>query len=172
MSLPTNNQSALDFTIKADISNSCRELNAIIESGIFSQTNIQNPLLKASFAYTLVLLRDLICKANKYGSTKVNFTDDIRINNTIKNIDDLIKYVRDALCHLNSPNHYIENNIKFSFNVAFGKANVAKIGDLELNSLYEDDICFFFGSQKIYLNRHILRAFNEAKKSLESYIIF
>ena len=42
-----------------------------------------------------------------------------------------------------------------------------KIGDLEQSSLYEDDICFFFGSKGIYLNRHIVRAYTEAKEKLD-----
>ncbi len=61
-------------------------------------------------------------------------------------------------------------NIKATFNVAFGKANLMKINDFEQKSLYEDDICFFFGLKGIYLNRHIVRAFQEAKNNLEPYL--
>ena len=41
-----------------------------------------------------------------------------------------------------------------------------KIGDFEQASKYQDDICFFFGSHGIYMRRHIVRAFEEAKAKL------
>jgi len=41
-----------------------------------------------------------------------------------------------------------------------------KIGDLELNSEYEDDIAVFYGANRLYFKRHILRAFEEAKNLL------
>ena len=55
---------------------------------------------------------------------------------------------------------------KATFDVAFGKANLMKIGEFEQSSNYEDDICFFFGAQGIYMRWHILRAFEEAKGKL------
>ena len=92
---------------------------------------------------------------------------DVQQRHRVSDVSDLIKYVRDALCHPDSPNHYIEqDNIKAIFNVAFGKVNLMKIGDFEQSSEYPDDICFFFGSQRIYLKRHVKRAFEEAKARL------
>lgn len=85
----------------------------------------------------------------------------------MQDISDLIKFVRDALCHPDSDNHYIEaGNIKSTFNVAFSKVNIMKIGDFEQASKYEDDTCFFFASHGVYLRRHIVRAFEEAKTHL------
>ena len=105
-------------------------------------------------------------KAEKYGK-RICFVDDIVKTNEIQDISDVIKYVRDALCHLDSDNHYVEQgNIKASYNVVYGKWRLLKIGNSEQASDYDDDVCFFFGSQKIYLKRHILRAFEEAKAKL------
>lgn len=41
-----------------------------------------------------------------------------------------------------------------------------QINDIEIKSEFDDDVCFFFGTQKIYFKRHILRAFEEAKQKL------
>ncbi|MFQ5431942.1 MAG: hypothetical protein ACE5EN_05500 [Nitrospinota bacterium] len=41
-----------------------------------------------------------------------------------------------------------------------------RIGNFEQASDYNDDTCFFFGAQKIYLKRHIVRAFEESKSKL------
>jgi hypothetical protein len=75
--------------------------------------------------------------------------------------------VRDALCHPDSDNHGNESgNVKSTFNVAFGKVNLMKLGDFKQSTKYDDDICFFFGSHGIYLKRHIVRASEEAKGKL------
>ena len=57
----------------------------------------------------------------------------------------------------------------FLFNVIFGKGTLAQIGDLTMTSDYDDDICIFFGDQKIYLVRHIIRAVKEAELYLKEY---
>jgi len=117
----------------------------------------------------LIALRDLMYKSQKFAS-RISFTDDVPQSEKVKDVSDLIKYVRDVLCHPDSDNHYIEKgNIKATFNVAFGKVNLMKIGEFEQKSLYEDDVCFFFGSIGIYLNRHIVRAYQDAKNNLEPY---
>ncbi len=55
--------------------------------------------------------------------------------------------------------------------VATGKCNLAKIGDLELKSEYEDDIAVFYGKNRLYFNRHIVRAFKEAKVQLQPLLL-
>ena len=66
-----------------------------------------------------------------------------------------------------SENHFIQSGgVKATFNVVFGKGCLLKINDFEQSSAYPDDICFFFGSQGIYLNRHVVLAFNDAKAHL------
>jgi hypothetical protein len=156
----------MDFFTKGDVESAIRRIDDLLSCGIFLQRNSQSVLFRAAFIELLIALRDLMYKAQKY-SSRINFDDDIKKTEQINDVSDLIKYVRDALCHPDSENHYIEaGNIKATFNVAFGKANLLKIGDFEQHSQYQDDICFFFGSQGIYLNRHIVRAFEEAKSKL------
>jgi hypothetical protein len=111
-------------------------------------------------------LRDLMYKAEKY-DTRISFTDDVKVTENVTDVTGLIKYVRDALCHPDSDNHYIEKgNIKATFNVCFGKGTLLKMGDFEQSNPYQDDISFFFGSQRIFLRRHVLRAYEEAKNKL------
>ena len=156
----------VNFFTKSDVESAIRRIDELLGCGIFDQQNYQNVLLRAAFIEMLIALRDLMYKSEKY-SSRISFDDDVRKTETIKDVSDLIKHVRDALCHPDSENHYIEaGNIKATFNVAFGKANLLKIGDFEQSSQYQDDICFFFGSQGIYLKRHIVRAFEEAKSKL------
>jgi hypothetical protein len=114
----------------------------------------------------LIALRDLMYKAEKYAS-RISFTDDVTVTEQVADVTALIKYVRNALCHPDSENHYLEKgNIKATFNVCFGKGTLLKMGDFEQTNPYEDETCFFFGSQRIFLGRHILRAYDEAKSKL------
>jgi len=156
----------MSFFDRSDIEGSIKRIDELLSCGIFDPRNSRNVLFRAAFIELLIAMRDLMFKAEKFAS-RIDFADDIRQTEKIRDVSHLVKYVRDALCHPDSDNHYIESgNIKATFNVAFGRANLLKIGDFEQSSLYDDDICFFFGSQGIYLRRHVIRAFEEAKGKL------
>lgn len=64
----------------------------------------------------------------------------------------------------------IETNT-FSYCISFGNdPNGFVINDKAMGSDYADDFCIIFGVQKIYYNRHIIRAFEECKKNLLPFI--
>lgn len=156
----------LDFFTKGDIENDIGRIQTLLQTEIFLPTNINHPLCKSAFIDLLICLRDLMYKAEKY-STRINFDDDVLKTDKISDVTDLIKFVRDALCHPDIPHHYlVKGQIKATYNIAFGKCNLIQMGDITIKSDYDDDICFFFGEQKIYFKRHILRAYEEAKKKL------
>lgn len=151
---------------RGDIESSIRRLNELLSCGIWAPENSGHILFRAAFIEILIALRDLMYKAEKYVE-RISFVDDIQLTDHIKDVSDLIKYVRDALCHPDSPNHYVEKGkIKASFNVIFGVGCLLKMPDFEQSSLHSDDVCFFFGSQRIYLKRHIVRAYEEARTKL------
>jgi hypothetical protein len=156
----------LDFFTKSEIEDSVRCIEELLTCGIFQPDNSRHVLFRAAFIELLIALRDLMYKTQKH-ARRIAFDDDVRKSAQVQDVSDLIRYVRDALCHPDSDNHYMEaGNIKATFNVAFGQAKLMKMGDFELSSNYPDDICFFFGSHGIYLKRHIVRAFEEAKREL------
>ena len=156
----------MDFFDQSDIESSIRRTDELLSCGVFQPANSQHVLFRAAFIELLIGLRDLMFKTEKFAS-RISFEDDVRQTEQVRDVSHLIKFVRDALCHPDSDNHYIEvGNMKATFNVAFGRASLLKVGDFEQSSKYEDDICFFFGSQGIYLKRHVIRAFDEAKIKL------
>ncbi|ATD60160.1 hypothetical protein CNX70_08115 [Janthinobacterium svalbardensis] len=156
----------LDFMTRSDIESAIRRIDELFACQIFTQANSRHVLFRAAFIELLIALRDLMYKTEAF-SSRINFDDDVKKLARVNDVSDLIKYVRDALCHPDSENHYIEAGMKATFNVAFGRCNLLSIGDFVQASLYEDDICFFFGSHGIYLQRHVVRAFNEAKAKLQ-----
>ena len=83
-------------------------------------------------------------------------------------ITDAITAVRDACCHINSFKRLFDDKgNRGSFMVTYGKGNLLKLNDLELKSDYADDIAFFYGNNRLYLKRHIIRAFKESRALLE-----
>jgi hypothetical protein len=147
--------------IEFDIS----RITELIESGIFSGENQFSVFQNAVFIEILILLRNLMFMSSKY-SARISFTDDIKISDTVKDVDSLIKYVRDAVCHPESSNHFLPNPKTIAtFNFMFGKASIIS-GNNVYAGIYDDDVCVFFGEHGIYLKRHIIRAMNEAKSNL------
>ena len=156
----------MDFHTKSDIKRSFRRIDELLACGIFEPLNSGGPLVRSALTELLILVRDLMQKA-KIFSEPIEFMDDVNITDKVKTVSDAIKFVRDAICHVDSENHnHEECNARLSYNIAYGKCNLANLGDVEIKSDYEDDICFFFGSQKLYLRRHIIRAYKEAKEKL------
>jgi len=166
----------MDFKIKSEIMTDINKINTILNTDIFDSENIGHPLMESAFIDLIIKLRDLLYKSEKLGK-RINFKEDVTIlkdssgKEVVKDITDAIKYVRDATCHIDSPNHILDKNIVFTFNIAYGKTNLAKINEILLTSDYNDDICFFYGEQKLYLKRHIIRAYEEAKNFLQPLMI-
>ncbi|RPJ81810.1 MAG: hypothetical protein EHM18_16450 [Acidobacteria bacterium] len=158
----------MDWYDESEIKDDFQRAESILGSGIFEPGNAGHPLFKSAFIELLICLRDLMYKAAEY-ATPIDFTDDVTIQGKVKDVSSLIKYVRDALCHVDSNNHYIDAGMKASFNVQFGRGRM-KVGALEQVNPYPDDTCFFFGTQRIYLKRHVLRAFDEARNGLSPLI--
>lgn len=157
----------INFFIKGDIEDSIKRIEKILNTGIFTPQNIGNVFVKSAFIETLICLRDLMAKCEKFAS-RISFNDDVFITEKVNDVTDLIKYIRDALCHLDSNNHFLpDTNIKATYNVLFGQGVGISIDGVNIaSSNYDDDVCFCFGEQKIYLERHIIRSFKEAKSKL------
>lgn len=161
----------LDFFTKSDIYSGFDNIAKILETDIFSPENSNSPFVHASFIYVLIHLRDLMYKSIKYAHKRIDFTDDVvqfeidRIK--VSDVTDLIQFVRNAICHPETTHHYLDDDIKATYNIVYGKGNLMSFNGISLKSNYSDDVCFFFGKAKIYLNRHIIRAYYEAKEALQ-----
>ncbi len=55
-----------------------------------------------------ILLNDLLRKAEKYGKNRISFNDYIEPSDKVKDITDLIAFIRNAVCHIDSENHKID----------------------------------------------------------------
>jgi hypothetical protein len=106
---------------------------------------------------------------------KIDFTDDINITpSLVSNISDAVRVVRDAVCHLDSHKNFMSPDAKISFFPTygqFGPITLDEAGNEKGFAKYADDVCFFYGTQQLYLKRHIVRAFEEAKQVIEPLLL-
>ena len=111
------------------------------------------------FALLLINMKDVLMILDKLGH-RISFTDDLPIDTDVtKQLCDM----RNAICHLGSLQRRVSGSgAVLSFGMAVGKCNFARIDDVELNNPYDDDIAFFYGSQRVFLVRHIHVALSEA----------
>jgi len=152
-----------DFFTKSQIETDLRRVKELINTGVFS-TPVLRVFQESVFTEIIIKLWDLTQKLVLL-ENRVDFKEDVKTGD----ITDLIRKIRYAVCHVDSGEHMLKSKqqIRFSFNIAYGKANLASIGKKKITSDYEDDICFFFGENKIYLKRHIIRCIQEAEKKIQ-----
>ena len=96
---------------------------------------------------------------------RIAFTDDVIIKGDVTDVTGLIKFVRDAVCHVDSKkNDHNELKARITFTKIFGRGRFTR----GVESSYDDDVAYFFGSQRVYLKRHILRAYDKAVEQLRA----
>jgi len=172
-----------DFVTKEKIENSVLTIEKILQTGIFDYgeedfkrlsddpsvlEKIRNPLIKSAVVEILINLRHLLWACEELGDKRVKFDDDIikmkyKVKYTngntkeeeIKDITDAVKYMRDAVCH-------IEDDEKRLVESMF----------IDSGFLYNNgDVGFNMGRQTLYIKKHIVRALEEAKIILSKYLI-
>ncbi len=148
----------MEWYHKGDIESDIKKIDKIFSTGIFSDRNFVNILFESAIIHVLIVLNDLLQKAHSEGK-RINQTENIDSKNGCKDVTDLVNYCRNAVCHMASKNHFINENTKFSFNIAIGSPRAFVIGDTVYGSEFLDDIALYWGSQRLYLKRHVLSAF-------------
>lgn len=160
----------MDVRDMQDCQGNIQRIQKLLESGIFNSENSHHLLQQSAFIDLMICLRDLMYKTEKYAK-RIDFTDDVLVNDYVKDVTDAITAVRDSCCHIDSfKKLFDDRGNRGSFNVAYGKCEFMKIGDLELSSDYDDDVAIFYGRNRLYIKRHIARAFEEAQTVLASHL--
>ena len=160
---------AIKMTIEDqdDCQRTMRRIHQLLDCGIFKPANHQHILMQSAFIDLMICMRDLLHKTAKYAQ-RVSFDDDILKNDYVNDVTDAVTAIRDACCHINSfKQHFDVPQHRGSFMVVNGAGALLQINDFRLSSDYKDDIAFFYGKNRLYFHRHIMRAFEEAVTKLE-----
>ena len=151
---------------RQDCEGSIRRIAQLLDSGIFNSNNVGHVLQKSAFIDLMICMRDLMNKTETY-STRIAFADDVLKSAYVKDVTDAITAIRDACCHIDSfKKNFDENGNRGEYMVAYGKCNLLKMGDFEAKGEYDDDAAIFYGRNRVYMKRHIIRAFQEAQAQL------
>ncbi|HEY0057345.1 MAG TPA: hypothetical protein VGB63_18490 [Pedobacter sp.] len=160
-----NNFTSEDFRFNTEVESNFRRLKDLLGSKILWDR--RDLFFKQSvFIEVLIIMKDLLIKAHKV-DRRVAFTDDVIPNDNprgkIVDVTDLINNFRDAACHIDSFRREVESCV-FSYNEIRGRVpNAIVINDVVIGSDYEDDIAYAMGSNRMYLKRHLERAYEELK---------
>jgi hypothetical protein len=111
---------------------------------------------EALFTLLLVYLNSLIIQLSTKGILFDWKDEDTRQ----RTITELIKYIRDSLCHLESDKNFNNSNF-YRFNTHLGCQ-----GAPEIDKKYPDDAAIFSGDTYILYWRHIVRLFIEISKKI------
>ena len=118
----------------------------------------------------LIHLSDLLQKADREGA-RIAFTDHINVSSNANDVTELINNARNAACHVNSGLHFMSNNKLRDLVVRGYSPGMIQIGDESVGCDYADDVALIYGNQRVYVKRHIERAFNEVEQYFESRLL-
>lgn len=152
----------LEFTQARDLFSAREQFEKLVATGILSSNGISSPWFDPVITKLLILLSDLLKAADRIGK-RCTFDDDILVideamSSKINDVTDLIIRCRAASCHITSGNQLFETN-KLQMCVAVGKCQLMSINGKVLGSDYEDDIAIIWGPMRLYLKRHLMRAY-------------
>lgn len=154
--------SDLEFHQARDLYSARKKFEDLVATGILSPDGVASPWFDPVITKLLILLSDLLKAADKIGR-RCTFNDDIlvideQMASKIKDVTDLIIRCRAAACHITSGNQLFETN-KLQMCVAVGKGQMISINGKTLGSDYRDDIAIIWGPMRLYIRRHVMRAY-------------
>src|SRR5215204_4396057 len=102
---PPDSKFTKKHLLQSEILYDILRIRKVMESGIFEPENRKHPLRQSAFTEVIILLHDLLQKA-KLQNLRVAFTDDVDTSLwDVRDITDLVRHVRDGVCHIDSDNH-------------------------------------------------------------------
>lgn len=173
-----------DDFLKIEIEGAVDRIETILDSGVFKinykklssprmalkeSKKLKNSLRCSGMIEILINLRDLMWKCENIEGQRVKFDENIvkakykfslgKKNKKIKieDITDVIEYMRNAVCHINSFEMRMLNQRLF----------------ISSGFMYDrsGDFKFVMGEQELWMEKGIIRALNEIKIILSKYLV-
>ena len=148
-----------------DCNSDIERIVELLRCGIFEKQNSGSVVFQSAFIELMICLRDLLFKCEKYAE-RITFSDDILTSTSVTDVTDAVTAVRNACCHIQSGERVADELGSRTVMVSFGKGSLYKSPTADLSADYDDDIAFFYGANRLYMTRHIARAFEEAVDQL------
>lgn len=151
----------------AALCRSIYEIESILQTGILSAAGSGHPLFKPALVNVLICLNDLLQRA-KQADKRVSFDDDVSyVFGEPKDVTTLINNFRNAVCHMPTRSTVVEGNWA-AWNIAVGPVvGIVEFANRTIGACpYPGEVVVNMGSLDIFLERHVLRAYSEARQAL------
>lgn len=131
----------------------CFRIEQLFQSIAAYEISAQHPLFFSAITEILIHLRDLCyMAAQPPANVTLTWSDDIKPCASYSNITDLIIFFRDGFCHSTASHSALTPGNKYSI-----------FKSVQPKAPYQDDIAIILGSNRIFLFRHMGRAFEELR---------
>ncbi|GAB3500761.1 hypothetical protein GCM10027341_26560 [Spirosoma knui] len=134
-------------------------LHQLLESDVFDENRVDDGACERAFVEIIPLLDDVLMQSEAAGQ-RIDFTKEVGVNGKIQDITSLVHGLNEQLtaeknalntgsisqfnCYHNAGTGYFANGVFFTVD-------------------HDGEVAFFVDKQRIYLNRHIKRALQEAE---------
>lgn len=153
--------------LKRDLLSELQRSEDLFNSQVLSNHSIFS---QSAFIEILIRLNFILQELSKNGR-RIGWIDDVNVSKSVKDITDLVNYLRNAACHSDSPRNIItKTQTRFVFNIFVGKCpNAVQIGQNQsIGNDFEDDIAFYYGDKRIYLIRHLKRLLEQLPSEINN----
>jgi len=135
-------------------------LHELLDSPMFRRSSPDQDLWKPAFAELIILVNELLIQTDQDGK-RVDFREGVGVNGKVQDITSLVAWLRSRLPNTTADfsdlladthlNRYFDQGTGYFANGSF------------FTGEYADDVAFFMDDQRIYLNKHIRQAVDEAE---------
>lgn len=134
-------------------------LHRLLGSDVFDRNRPDDGTCERAFVEVVRLLDKLLQQAEASGQ-RIDFTKEVGVQGKIQDVTSLINNLRASLPP--APDTFAANR----FNCYYDAGTGYFANGVFFTADYNDEVAFFIDNQRIYLNRHIKRATQEAESQL------
>lgn len=139
-------------------------LHQLLGSDVFDSARPDDGTREPAFVNVIQLLDDLLQQSDAAGH-RIDFTKEVGVHGKIQDVTSLVAGLRRSqIADSNGTAQYAPGQ----FNCYAGAGTGYFANGAFFDADHDDDVAFFVGDQRIYLNRHIRRATQEAEHYLTS----
>lgn len=162
---PTENSIRLSAQQIDDAVGSCARM---FDSGIFADAGVRSKFFQPSLVFVLINLNSLLQVAESLGH-RISFADHIEPGPQIEDVTALVQVCRDAACHVGDLSG---SSTPSGFVVVSGYVQSQLSHDgCAHHCEFPDDIAVYIGRHRLYLLRHLKRAFDEVSEVLAGHAV-
>ena len=141
---------------------SINRLHQLLGSDVFDRNRPNDGTCERAFTEVIRLLDGLLRQAEAAGQ-RIDFTKEVGVHGKIQDITSLISSMHSTLQSETATGAGPAAN---QFNCYYDAGNGYFANGVFFVSEYDNEVAFFVGEERVYLNRHLKRAMQEAETYL------